>query len=74
MAVFRAKFGFMLAERPAKGRSCASCARGINASMHVMAGLGPKKNSTAAPEMACPIYLTTSIRHPESQQFILPIH
>ncbi|MDP6537564.1 MAG: hypothetical protein QGG02_14755 [Gammaproteobacteria bacterium] len=47
------KVYFMLAERPARGRSCASCARGINASMHVIAGLGPKKNSASAPGMAC---------------------
>lgn len=57
------KRSFMHVERLAMGRSCASCARGISASMHVMARLGQKKNANAAPGMACTIQLTPPIRH-----------
>jgi len=38
------KRSFMLGERPAKGRSMASCHRSIRASVHSKAGLGPKKS------------------------------
>ena len=35
------KQSFMQVERPAKGRSMTSCHRGIRASLHIKAGLGP---------------------------------